>query len=135
MVVGFINTYGNKCPSPLIVRARIQLCRGVLDSTLCDNVCLAAGRYLSAGTPVSSTNNTDRHDRTETLLKVALSTITLTPIITALSFSGSINYFCIIRLGLRCLTPLSTISQLFRGGQCYWWTKPEKTTDLSQETD
>ena len=33
----------------------------------------------SAGTPVSSTNNADRHDITEILLKVASNTITLTP--------------------------------------------------------
>jgi len=37
---------------------------GVLDTTLCGKVCqwLAADRWLSPGTPVSSTNKTDHHD-------------------------------------------------------------------------
>jgi hypothetical protein len=53
--------------------------RGVLDTTLCDKVCLrlTADQWFSPGTPVFSTNKTDRHDLTEILLKAALNTITL----------------------------------------------------------
>ena len=52
---------------------------GVLDSTLCDKVCqwFATGQCFFPGTPVFSTNKTDRHNITETLLNVRLNTITL----------------------------------------------------------
>ena len=50
--------------------------RGILDTTLCDKVCqwLAAGRWFSPCTMVSSINKTDPHDIAEILLKVALNT-------------------------------------------------------------
>ena len=50
---------------------------GGCDTTLCDKVCqcLAAGPGFFPGTPVSSTNKTDRHVITKILLKVTLNTI------------------------------------------------------------
>jgi hypothetical protein len=53
--------------------------RSVLKTTLCDNVCqsLVTGRWSFSVTLVCSTNKIDRHDITEILLKVALSTINL----------------------------------------------------------
>jgi len=70
----------NQYLSPLTLWVRIPLRRGVLDTILCDNVCqrLVEGWLCSPGTPVFSTNKTDRHDITEILLKVVLNVINLT---------------------------------------------------------
>jgi hypothetical protein len=59
--------------SPLMLWVRISI--RAKCTTLCDKICqwLATGRWFSPGPPVS--NKTDRHDITEMLLKVALSTI------------------------------------------------------------
>jgi hypothetical protein len=54
--------------------------RGVLEKTICDikfDSYFPTGRWFFPGTPVSSTNKTDRHEVTEILLKVALNTINL----------------------------------------------------------
>jgi hypothetical protein len=81
----------NWCLSSLMLWVPIPL--SVRCTTLCDKVCqwLAAGRWFSPGTPVSSTNKTDGHDITEILLKVALKTITLTPI--KVNMQGTSSFF------------------------------------------
>ena len=70
----------NQCLSPLNLWGWTPLRRGVLVTILRDKVCqwLAAGRWFSTGTLVSSTNKTDRHDIAEILLKVALNIINQT---------------------------------------------------------
>jgi hypothetical protein len=65
----------NQCLSPLMLWFRISI--RARCTTVCDKVCqwFATGRWFSPGLPVFSTNKTDRHDKTEILLKVALNTI------------------------------------------------------------
>jgi hypothetical protein len=52
----------NQCLSPLMLWVRIPPKRVLLNITLCDKVCqwLAADRWFSPGTPVSSTNKTNQ---------------------------------------------------------------------------
>ena len=76
------NYLHNQCLSPLTLWVWILLRRGVLHTTLCDkSLSVACSRsWFSLGTPISSTSKTDSHDITEMWLKMALNTITLTPI-------------------------------------------------------
>jgi len=72
-LLGFTTTYSIKVVSS-------RSCRGVLYTTLCDKVCqrVSTGRWFSPDTLLSSTNKTDHHDIAKILLKVALTTISLT---------------------------------------------------------
>jgi len=63
---------------------------------------LAADQWFSPGTPVSSTNKTDRYNIAEILLKVALNTITLTR--DFLDVLKLLIFFCSLEMTLK-LTP------------------------------
>ena len=69
--IGGIMVIYNQCLSPLKLWVRIPLMRWY-------NIMWWSWTWFSSGSPVSSTNKTDRHDLTEILLKVALNTLTLT---------------------------------------------------------
>ena len=99
-----------ECLSQLTLWVRIPLKRGVLGASLCDQVCqwLAAGWWLSPGTPLSSTNKTSLHDITEILLKMALSITTIVMAVTPQP-SGSIVYPLGVRLSRRTLDSLPSL--------------------------
>ena len=85
----------NQCLSPLTLWVRIAI--KARCTTLCDKVCqwLATGRWFSPCLPVSSTNKTDRHDRTEILWKVALSTMKQTNQQGVYLFNKVFSYMCL----------------------------------------
>ena len=89
---------------------------------------------FSLGTPISSTNKNDRHDITEILLKVSLSTITLTPYFlfyiaeillkVALNTKNQINQNPILYVSFISL-PLSTqhYEERVRLGRQWLWSR------------
>ena len=81
MVVGFTTTCVIRAYHHLSCEFEARSFRGVLETTLCDQVCqwFATGRWYSPNTPVSSTNKTDRHNIADMLLNVVLNTITDSP--------------------------------------------------------
>jgi hypothetical protein len=86
MVVGFTTTYA--------IGAYHHWCCE-FEVYMCDKVCqwLAEGQLFSQGTPVSSTNKTDRHNITEILLTVALNTIKLNQILENLLINNYIDLY------------------------------------------
>jgi hypothetical protein len=68
-VIDFCNTCGRK----LFLDMPTAVYWMFLDTTFYDQVCqwLGAGQWFSPGTPISSTDKTDRHDIPDILLKVA----------------------------------------------------------------
>jgi hypothetical protein len=75
MVVGFATTVPRQSVAIITDVVSSNLDHGEEYNIMWFCQWLAAGRWFSAGPPVSSTNKTDRHDITEILLKVALNTI------------------------------------------------------------
>ena len=103
IVLGF-HLLCNQCLSSLMLWVRISI--KARCTTLCDKVCqwLATGRWFYPGHPISSTNKTDRHDETETLLKVAL------------NYTKQTNQQTILT------KRLSYNNSFFLRNKTYWWS-------------
>ena len=113
----------NQSLSPQTLWVQIPFRRGVLDTRLCDKICqwLASGRWFSPGTPLSSSNKTDRHEITEILLNTIKQTKAIIPSNVqsmfrairqnnkefvhgkTLSLAVSFVFVCLLFLGLICL--------------------------------
>ena len=81
----------NQCLSPLKLWVRTLFMARCTPYNIMRKICqwLATGWWFSLGTPVSSTNKTERHDRTEILLKVTLNTITQTHLLYGMNNTNS----------------------------------------------
>ena len=82
MVVGFTATYAYAPITTSVVSsnpAQTKCTRKTVCMQFVSDLRQVGG--FSPGTPVSSTNKIDHHDTTECLLKVALNTIAVTPIV------------------------------------------------------
>ena len=80
MIVGFTTTWAISACHHCSCEFESCSCEMYLkEHSVIFKVCqwLAAGRWFSPGTPVSSTNKTDRQDITRMLLKVSVNTLTL----------------------------------------------------------
>jgi hypothetical protein len=91
-----------------------------------DEACqwLAAGRWFSPGTSISSTNKTDRHYMAEILLKVALNTIA--PLLVCSTVHGPIFFQIIIifYFSSRHSTSHIVAVSFIGGGNRSTWRKP-----------